>query len=244
VSGGVDSLTLMAFAHSRGYDAVAFHATSAAVPPSSTERVREMAARFSWSLTVLDAGEVADPLYRANPVDRCRICKSHLYDAARAFVGLADARALASGTNLDDMSDYRPGLDAAAARGVQHPFVDARMNKTDVRALARELGLGDVAELPAQPCLASRLETGMHIDEDTLAMVNAVEDAVRARIGMRANVRCRVRKDGVVIEMDASALDDLSLAGKRAIVDVARTVSGIDVALAPYQMGSAFLRVL
>ena len=245
VSGGVDSLTLMAYAHRRlhgGAVITAFHATSPAVPASSTERVRELADKLAWTLRIIDAGETRDAEYLANPADRCRVCKTHLYDAVAALV---DAQTtIVSGTNLDDVDDYRPGLAVAAARGVRHPFVEAKLTKLDVRALARSLGLDDVAELPAQPCLSSRIETGLAIDAATLSMVNDVEDAVRARVGARATVRCRVRKAGLVVEIDPSLLNDLSDAGRAGVLDVARTVAGVDVALAPYKMGSAFLRVV
>jgi uncharacterized protein len=241
VSGGVDSLTLMAFAHEHGFDAVAYHAVSPAVPPSSTARVHELADRLRFRVRVIDAGEASDPKYLANPADRCFVCKSHLYDAIRA----STTRAIVSGTNVDDLGDHRPGLDAARERGVRHPFVEAGLTKHDVRALARELGLDDVAELPAQPCLSSRIETGIAIHPETLATVNAVEDAVRDRIGAKFTVRCRVRKSGVVVELEERALADLSDAGKAALVDVARTLSGVDaVELQPYRMGSAFLRVM
>ena len=71
---------------------------------------------------------------------------------------------LVSGTNSDDLDDYRPGLRAAADYGVRHPYVEAGMNKEAVRALARELALDDLAQLPASPCLSSRVETGLAID--------------------------------------------------------------------------------
>ena len=69
-----------------------------------------------------------------------------------------------SGTNLDDLGDYRPGLGAARENEVRHPFVDAGIDKATVRAIARELRLDDLAELPAAPCLSSRIETGIVID--------------------------------------------------------------------------------
>lgn len=265
VSGGVDSLTLMAFAHDV-VDARAVHAVSPAVPPAATARVRELAVRLGWSLDVIDAGEIDDDEYLANPVDRCRVCKSHLYDALHALHALhrvdaapsTGAFTVVSGTNVDDLGDYRPGLDAARERGVRHPFVEAGLDKRAVRALAHELGLHDVAELPAQPCLSSRIETGIRIDAPMLAMVNAVEDSVRERLGASVVVRCRVRAGAslaslvsrhVVIELDERALAALDASERAALVDAAvpllRGAGVVDRAvLAPYRMGSAFLRVL
>jgi pyridinium-3,5-biscarboxylic acid mononucleotide sulfurtransferase len=250
VSGGVDSLTLMAFAHDVAPGRVrAFHAVSPAVPPASTARVEALARAQGWTLTLLDAGETADPAYLANPVDRCRVCKSHLYDALGAATDAAGPAQVLSGTNTDDLDDYRPGLEAARARGVRHPFVDARMDKAAVRALARALGMGDVAALPAQPCLASRIETGIAIRPPLLALVNEVEDLVRARLGDGVTVRCRVRAAGVVIELDAELHHDIDDPQLEALGAAARErvrAAGIEggVRFAPYRMGSAFLRVL
>src|SRR6185437_16934761 len=98
-------------------------------------------------------------------------CKSNLYDRIR---DLTDA-VIVSGAKMDDLGDYRPGLLAAAERTVVHPYVDAGMDKTAVRALARELGLDDVAELPAQPCLSSRIETGIAIYSNDLAFIDLAE---------------------------------------------------------------------
>jgi uncharacterized protein len=251
VSGGVDSLTLMAFAHdvvaeSEHGRVVAAHAISPAVPPAATARVEEMARARGWRLVSFDAGETSDPAYLANPVDRCRVCKTHLYDAvSTTFTGTQ----VLSGTNTDDLGDYRPGLLAAKQKGVRHPFVEAGMDKAAVRALARHLGLHDVAELPAQPCLSSRIETGVRIEAPLLSLVNAVEEGVRARLGPSTVVRCRVRRAGVVVELDArllSSLDERSREGLVALAldEVKRAGLAHDVTLAPYKMGSAFLHVL
>ncbi|HEX7955284.1 MAG TPA: hypothetical protein VF523_19655, partial [Burkholderiales bacterium] len=80
VSGGVDSLTLASVAHRTLQDeAEMFHAVSPAVPAQATERVRALAAREGWKLTVVDAGEFGDADYRSNPVNRCFYCKTNLY---------------------------------------------------------------------------------------------------------------------------------------------------------------------
>lgn len=242
VSGGVDSLTLMAFAHARrGTDSVrAVHAVSPAVPPASTARVQQLAAERGWHLTLIDAGETEDPAYLDNPVDRCRVCKTHLYDAMAALVAHSSADVvIVSGTNTDDLDDFRPGLAAARAHGVRHPFIEAGLRKDDVRALARSLALGAHAELPAQPCLSSRVETGTRIDAAMLRMIDEIESAARAVLGASATVRCRVRAHGMVLELDEHVLLGLDDTARAQLLALAP-----HAALAPYRMGSAFLRVL
>jgi pyridinium-3,5-biscarboxylic acid mononucleotide sulfurtransferase len=243
LSGGVDSLTLAAFAHGLLHGkATLVHAVSPAVPEEATARVREFAAARGAALTVLDAGEFADEAYRANPSNRCYFCKSHLYDAIRARFDTV----ILSGTNFDDLSDYRPGLMAARERGVRHPFVEAGLTKARVRELARHLGLGPIAELPSAPCLSSRVETGIRIEATALALIDAVESELR-RTMTPETVRCRVRRRGVIVEMDAASLLRLPPGEKARWAErisaraLAAGLSGV-VDFEPYSQGSAFLR--
>ena len=216
VSGGVDSLTLATLAHRRAPGAtLVVHAVSPAVPEEATARVRAEGAREGWDLRVIEAGEFADPAYRANPVNRCFFCKINLYGAVRRVTD----RQILSGANRDDLGEYRPGLEAAREHGVRHPYVEAGFDKDAVRRLARELGLGAVAELPAAPCLSSRVETGIAIEPETLGFIHAVErlvgGALDAGAGAKRAVRCRVRAEGVVVELDPGSLASLD-AGSRA----------------------------
>jgi uncharacterized protein len=247
ISGGVDSLTLASVARrALGPQGVlAVHARSPAVPAEATQRVRAQAAVEGWALRVIDAGEFADPAYRANPVNRCFFCKINLYSAIRQLTD----RPIVSGANLDDLGEYRPGLEAARGYAVRHPYVEAGIDKATVRALARELGLGPIAELPAAPCLSSRVETGIRIQPEMLRFVHAVERLVVACLGSvqagRA-VRCRVRKMGVVIELDPvslGALDEADRASLQQRIAAAAppSLAGRIVSFAPYRTGSAFL---
>ena len=242
VSGGVDSLTLATLAHRRMAAPVQiFHAVSPAVPPEATERVKTLGAREGWNLNMVDAAEFSDPLYRANPVNRCFYCKSHLYDA----IGGHTAAQIVSGTNLDDLGEYRPGLEAAKLRAVRHPYVEARIGKQSLRGIARSLGLGDVAQLPASPCLSSRIETTIVIEPDMLALVNFIETFVKQTI-LASTVRCRVRAKGMVIELDTASLAALSRAKEAEIRANAssymdRSGRRYDLSFEAYRNGSAFL---
>lgn len=239
VSGGVDSMTLATLAHRRAPGSVAMiHATSPAVPPEATSRVRALAAREGWALDLIDAGEFATSDYRANPVNRCYYCKTSLYGTIRART----AAQILSGANTDDLGEYRPGLDAAREHGVRHPYVEASIGKTTVRAIARHLGLGEIAELPAAPCLSSRVETGIRIEADTLAQIHAAERYV-ARALRPATVRCRVRAAGVVIELDRASLDSLGDEARAELLSGITRIFGAGqrIGIEPYRVGSAFL---
>lgn len=245
LSGGVDSVTLAAAAHRRIGDRVTMaHAVSAAVPALATARVHELAEARGWKLVTLDAGEFDDPQYLANPVDRCLHCKTNLYGAIRSRFP-DEALTIVSGTNTDDLGDYRPGLRAAETAGVRHPFVEAGIDKATIRLLAAELGLDQVAELPASPCLSSRIETGIAIQPRLLAVVEDVENELSRRHGF-TTVRCRIRAAAVVVELDAADLDALDARERAAIVERVAEIGGDrihgrPVELAAYRMGSAFV---
>lgn len=239
VSGGIDSLTLATVAHRRlGIRAEMFHSRTASVPPEATARVRAAAAQRGWTLRVIDAREFARAEYLANPANRCYYCKQSLY----AEIARHTRAQVVSGANADDLAEYRPGLDAAAAAGVRHPFLEAGVGKAQVRAIARAEGLGDLAELPASPCLSSRVETGIAVEPGLLARIDAAERAVRALVAASA-VRCRVRAQGLAIEIEALALAALGAPQREAIARAAARAFGSDElpALAPYRNGSAFL---
>ena len=243
VSGGVDSLTLAHVAHRvRGARASMVHAVSPAVPKAATARVKRHAEAAGWSLQILDAGEFGDEEYRRNPVNRCFHCKKNLY----ASIAAETTGALASGTNTDDLGDFRPGLEAAREQNVRHPFVEAGLDKQAVRAIAAHLGLDDIATLPASPCLSSRVETGIRIAPDALAMIEQIEAMTVATLNPQT-ARCRLRKEAIVLELDETTLAALDEAASARLLSAAMSLAADHsvsrpIELAPYRMGSAFLR--
>jgi uncharacterized protein len=236
ISGGVDSMVLAYMAHRYSRtDAQMIHAISPAVPPHATKRVQDYAARENWRLTVADAGEFSDPAYRANPVNRCYFCKSNLYRR----IGNITKFQIASGTNLDDLGDFRPGLTAAEENKVVHPYVEAEITKAEIFALARNHQLLDLAELPAQPCLSSRVETGIAINADDLAFVDLVESGISNLFPAGVVVRCRITHKGVIVELGEGAAEtsEVSNLVRNLCEDHGRSFVG----LRPYRRGAAFI---
>lgn len=200
-------MLLAYIAHRLGSSGVVVaHAVSPAVPPEATTRVKDFAEAEGWTTSIVTSGEFADENYLLNPVNRCYFCKSNLYESLRQ---IAEAHAgggtVLSGANLDDLGEYRPGLDAAREQGVRHPWIEAGFAKADIRALARQLGLS-IADLPASPCLASRLYTGTRVTAERLRAIHACENLLRERTGLDV-VRCRIRNDEMLIEVEAGATD-------------------------------------
>ena len=246
VSGGVDSMTLAHAAHRvlPERSVRVYHAVSPAVPQAATDRVEDHGARFGWDLEVLDAGEFADPDYLRNPVNRCYFCKSNLYGRIREKT----RHMIASGANLDDLSDYRPGLLAARERNVLHPFVEAGFRKADVRRLARQFMLHDISELPAQPCMASRIETGLAVDPADLRLVEEME---RELLHLRDGFHDLGAEDGMLphpghlvrLELSGDFGADQQLRDRmvRRASDKCAAAGKSLVEVSPYRKGSAFL---
>ena len=129
---------------------------------------------------------------------------------------------------------------------MRHPYVEAEIDKAGVRALARQLGLDDLAELPAAPCLSSRLETGLPVTAARLALVHAVERLIQRALEPRT-VRCRLMLGGVAIQLDPAGLariEEPAQAPLRASVErlLARHGAAAPVHYQAYRMGSAFHR--
>ncbi|MEA3278305.1 MAG: adenine nucleotide alpha hydrolase [Pseudomonadota bacterium] len=243
VSGGVDSMTLaIAAGRTLGPQAVMFHALSPAVPPAATARVKETARAERWNLHLVNAGEFRDEDYLKNPYRRCFHCKKNLY----ATLAVDHPGTILSGTNLDDMDDFRPGLRAAEQFAVRHPFVECGIDKAGIRRICRALRYGELADLPASPCLSSRVETGLRIEPRVLDFIDRVESGLRDFLRPEA-VRCRVRRDEIAVQLDAGSLTALSSLGKE---DWAERIGAlaqplglpVNVRFEPYRMGSAFVR--
>lgn len=248
-SGGVDSLLLADVAHQAAPETtVVAHSVTPAVPRAATERVRRTAESLGWQLRLVESAELSDERYLANPVDRCFFCKTNLYDELERIVeDLApDASwTLMSGANVDDLGEYRPGLLAAAEHHVRHPYVEAGLGKTDIRALAAAR-TRDWHDLPAAPCLASRLYTGTPVTPGLLRAVEEGEITAVRRTGVEV-LRCRVRGSEVLVEVaaddrgevTAAVLDDVLTAMQAHAPQLSRI--GLDPD--PYAPGRAFVQL-
>jgi pyridinium-3,5-biscarboxylic acid mononucleotide sulfurtransferase len=197
-SGGVDSAFLAVFAHQvLGDRALAVTADSESLAAAQRELALDVARRFGFPHRLVRTSEIEDPLYARNAEDRCYHCKSELF---RHLLPLAAAEGFAHvayGLIADDLTDFRPGHRAAREAGVRAPLAEAGLDKEDVRALSRERGL-PTWDLPASPCLSSRVPYGTTVTPEILRTIDRAEAGLRA-LGFR---ELRVRHLGTAARIE------------------------------------------
>jgi uncharacterized protein len=216
-SGGVDSTFLLkAAVDTLGAENVL---ACIGVSPSLGKRQYEQALASAEMIVAtveeVRVDEVLDSKYSANKADRCFHCKSHLYSVLQK-VGRAKGFAnIICGCNFDDMDDYRPGNKAAKVHAVGSPLMEAEMTKADIRQMSRELGL-PTADIPASPCLASRVTYGLEVTADRLKQVEQAEDFLK-ELGL---IEFRVRHHDTVarIEVKPGDMEKVSTEPNRSLI--------------------------
>ena len=233
-----------------GGRSVAVTAFSPAVPMVQREIALRVAKEIGIEHRVVETGELSIAEYSRNDTRRCFFCKQTLYQALDLIAaeaanwdrgqapGAGESRPIVSGTNADDLGDYRPGIEAGRQVGVRTPLADLGIGKADVRRIAARWGLS-VAELPAAPCLASRVAYGVEVTQARLKMIEGGEawlaargfSPLRVRLHPGEMARIEVAPQAIADLVRQPLLDDLnryfSRLGFRAVtVDLAGFRSG------------------
>ncbi|MCK4753226.1 MAG: ATP-dependent sacrificial sulfur transferase LarE [Planctomycetes bacterium] len=203
-SGGVDSSFLLkAAVDTLGAENVlAYIATGPSLAESQYDRAIETAKFIGIELQAVEVDELTDVKYAANKADRCFHCKSHLF---AVLIDVAKEKGfdhVVCGSNFDDKDDYRPGNRAAEVFGVRSPLSEAELTKEDIRQLSRQLDL-PTADIPASPCLASRVSYGLEITQQRLKQIEDAEEFLRT-LGL---VEFRVRHHDQVARIEVAAED-------------------------------------
>lgn len=189
LSGGVDSSLLALVARQcLGERALAVIGESATLPEREKRAAVELAKAIGIRYRVVRTEETDNLKFRENPANRCYFCKSELFTKLHEIAVQEGFDYVADGTNLDDLGDFRPGMQALEEQRVRSPLREAGFTKADVRALAKHLGLS-TWDKPALACLSSRFPYGTRIDKEALLQVEQAEDVLWG-LGFR-NVRVR-----------------------------------------------------
>jgi len=222
-SGGVDSTYLAVRAHrALGERALAVTADSPSLAAAQREVARSVARDFGLRHRLVPTTELDDPLYVRNDGERCYHCKTELFRRLLPLAAAEGYRHVAYGAIVDDLSDVRPGHRAAAEAGVRSPLLEAEMTKADVRERSRRMGL-PTWDLPASPCLSSRIPRGMPVSPEILRQVERAEEAVRA-LGFR-ELRVRHLGEAARVEIAPAEMERLD-AGLRGALERAVLSAG------------------
>ena len=203
-SGGTDSALLLAviakLREKQPFSAAAVMMHSAFQSEQECAEAEMLANRFNIPFYKLEYNPLMIPEVKTNCRERCYFCKKHFFSKIRVFADENDLFFVFDGTNSDDLTKYRPGQKAIRELGIRSPLAECGFSKADVRQLSRELGL-PTAEKPAAPCLATRFDYGMELTAEKIRKVAAGEEIIRKHIPEAAEIRLRIEKDSVRIEV-------------------------------------------
>lgn len=207
-SGGVDSSLLLKAAsdaaRENGTKVYAVTFDSRLHPSCDLEIASRVAKELGGIHEVITVDELEQEEIRHNPVNRCYLCKRHLFQGLRDFAEQRGVRIILDGTNEDDLHVYRPGIQALKELEIISPLAELHMTKAEVKELAAEYGIS-VASRPSTPCMATRIPYDTDIDYGVLEKIAEGEEYLRTVIG--GNVRLRLHGDVVRIEVDRSSLE-------------------------------------
>jgi uncharacterized protein len=207
-SGGVDSTLLARAAHDAlGDRALAVTAVSASLAPRELDEAKDLATRIGIDHRLETSSETSLSQYLVNDGNRCYHCKTELYTICKRVAAESGLAVIVNGLNTDDLSDHRPGNEAADEAGVRSPFVELGFDKAAIREHSRRLGL-PTADKPELACLASRFPTGTPISVVGLEQVAAAEEVVAA-LGF-SQYRVRFHGDLARVEVPAAELARLA----------------------------------
>jgi uncharacterized protein len=220
-SGGVDSSVLLAAAVEGAPGRVlAVTASSPIHPGFELSIAKEIAAALGCEHRVIKTSEMNQPIFTANPTDRCYHCKKALFQELKNLAAAEGLRAVLDGSTVTDLSDFRPGEKALGELGIISPLRQADFTKPEVRDLGKAVGL-PVWDRPQAACLASRFPYGTEITREALGKVERMEDLLRD-LGFR-QVRARYHGDLLRIEVEKPDIEKAAEPATRdAIVQAAR----------------------
>jgi len=203
-SGGVDSTFLLKVAVDMlgAENVLAVIGVSPSLAKSQCKQAVKIAKDIGATLRTIELGEMADPKFAANKPDRCFHCKSHLCENLLDIAKERGFDHIIFGTNYDDLKDFRPGNRAMKVFGIRSPLAEAKLTKNDIRQLSRQVNL-PTSDLPASPCLASRISYGLEITEERLKQIEQAEDFLRS-LGL---VEFRVRHHDTIARIEVNPQD-------------------------------------
>ncbi len=201
LSGGVDS-ALVAYAAFKklGNSAIAVTADYKTLSKEELEAAKQICLEIGMKQILLDYDELQNEDFVKNDSNRCFHCRMELGDHLITLAKEHNVEFIVDGTNLDDLGDYRPGIEALKRNGIKSPLVETHFTKNDVREISKLIGLS-VYDKPSNSCLASRIPWGQRVTTEKLTRIELGETIVKQTTNLK-QVRVRDLNGIAKIEVD------------------------------------------
>ena len=201
LSGGVDS-AVVAYAafQALGNSAIAVTADYKTLSKEELFSAKQVCSEIGIEQIFLDYSELENEEFVKNDSNRCFHCRMELGDHLRKLAKNHDVKIIVDGTNLDDLGDYRPGIQALKENGIKSPLVETKLNKDEIRNIAKLVGLS-VYDRPSNSCLASRIPWGQRVTAERLTRIELGEIFVKQLTNLK-QVRVRDIQGCAKIEVD------------------------------------------
>ena len=177
-SGGVDSSLLAFLSNKFAKKALLVTEKSILYPDEEIRLTSEFAKNYSITHLIIERNPLEDEKFKVNPKNRCYICKTGLYEDIIKIKEKRDFDIIVDGSNIDDLSDYRPGMQALKELNITTPYIDFKINKQEIREICKYFNL-EVQSKPSMACFSSRIPYDQEINEEKLDMIREAEKFLR-----------------------------------------------------------------
>ncbi|NOJ28019.1 MAG: ATP-dependent sacrificial sulfur transferase LarE [Nitrososphaera sp.] len=219
LSGGVDSAVVaLAAKKALGDGAIAITADYKTLSEEELSTARKVAKEIGIQHTIIEYNELENPDFVKNDELRCYYCRTELGAHLAKQARKAGVSLVVDGTNIDDLSDYRPGIRALRENGVKSPMIELGISKAEIRDIARKFNLS-IYDKPSNACLASRIPRGTDVTFEKLQKIESSEIIVKSIFAVR-QVRVRDHGDVARVEVGKDELAKMFDADKLALLDL------------------------
>ena len=192
-SGGVDSSLLAFLSKKYAKETLLITEKSILYPDYEIEEAKQFAIKHNIKYKIIERDPLKNKEFQCNPSNRCYLCKTGLYNDILQIKNSENFDLVLDGSNIDDLSDFRPGMQALKELNISTPYIDYDIHKDEIRAICKFFNL-DVQSKPSMACFSSRIPYGQIINEEKLAMIREAERFLRDRFNLK-QLRVRLHEE-------------------------------------------------
>jgi len=192
-SGGVDSSLLAFLSKKYAKETLLITEKSILYPDYEIEEAKQFAIKHNIKHKIIERDPLKNKEFQCNPSNRCYLCKTGLYNDILQIKNSENFDLVLDGSNIDDLSDFRPGMQALKELNISTPYIDYDIHKDEIRAICKFFNL-DVQSKPSMACFSSRIPYGQIINEEKLAMIREAERFLRDRFNLK-QLRVRLHEE-------------------------------------------------